>query len=235
MVFRFQSASNTVTGALAGVTLNLHSAPISGETVNLTLSPNTTDITSAVGDFVSAYNTLLGDVSSDIAYNRATGVAGPLQADSSAQSFFSDLISSTNFNSGSGALRTLTSLGITTNTDGSLNFDSTKLTTALQSNPTAVASFFQGSNSDGFAASLTNTLNTYTDPTNGAFTVDLSSISAEYQDLTQQTNTLETYLSSQQTILTAEYNKADIAIQQLPQEIKNTDALLGLNQSNSNS
>jgi flagellar hook-associated protein 2 len=228
------SASNTVTGAIAGVTLNLLSAPSSAETVNLSLSPDTTDITTAITNFVSAYNTLIGDVSTDIAYNNATSTAGPLQADSTAQSFYSDLLSSTNYNSGSSTLNTLNSLGITTNSDGTLSFNPGTLSTALASNPSAVASFFQGASDEGFATSLTNTLNTYTDPSNGAFTVDLSSISSENQDLTQQIDTLETYLSSQQTILTTEYNNADIAIQQLPQEIKNTDALLGMNQ-NSNS
>jgi flagellar hook-associated protein 2 len=228
------SASNTVTGAIAGVTLNLLSAPTNGETVNLSLSPDTADITTAITNFVSAYNSLIGEVSTDIAYNRTTSTAGPLLADSAAQSFYSDLLSATNYNSGSSISNTLDSLGITTNTDGTLSLNAGTLSRALQANPSAVASFFQPNSGSGFAESLTNTLSTYTDPSNGAFTVDLSSISAENQDLTQQINTLETYLSSQQTILTTEYNNADIAIQQLPQQLKNTDALLGLNQ-NSNS
>jgi flagellar hook-associated protein 2 len=228
------SASNTVTGAIAGVTLNLQSVPSNGETVNLTLSPDTTDITTAITNFVSAYNTLIGDVSSDIAYNSATSTAGVLQADSTAQSFYSDLLSATNYNSGSSISNTLESLGISTNSNGTLSLDAGTLSNALRSNPAAVSSFFEGAAGSGFSESLTNTLNTYTDPSNGAFTVDLSSISAENQDLSQQTATLETYISSQQTILTTEYNNADIAIQQLPEQIKNTDALLGLNQ-NSNS
>jgi flagellar hook-associated protein 2 len=73
----------------------------------------------------------------------------------------------------------------------------------------------------------------YTDPSEGAFTVDLQSISAENQDLTDQTNQLETYLTAQQTILTTKYNNADIAIQQLPQEIKQIQALLNPNSSSS--
>jgi flagellar hook-associated protein 2 len=227
------SASNTVVGALNGVTLNLASAS-PNETVNLTLSPDITDITSAVTNFVSAYNSVINDVSTDIAYNATTSTAGPLQADSAAQSFYSDLLAATNYNSGSGTLNTLTSLGINTNSDGTLSLDTSTLASALQSNPSGVAAFFQGTSDSGFAASLTNTLNTYTDPSDGAFTIDLQSISAENQDLNDQINTLETYLSSQQTLLTTQYNNADIAIQQLPQQIKNTDALLGLNQNSNN-
>ena len=98
-----------------------------------------------------------------------------------------------------------------------------------------MASFFQGTAQNGFAASLTSSLNTYIDPAQGAFTVDLQSISNENQDLTQETASLEVYLTSQQTILTAKYNAADIAIQQLPEKLKQIQALLNPNQDSSSS
>ncbi len=227
------SASNTVVGALNGVTLNLQSAA-AGQTIALNLAPDTTDIASAIGSFVSAYNALVSDATSDVAYSATTSTAGPLLSDSTGQSFYSDLLAATNYNSGTASLNTLTALGITTNSDGSLSFDPTKLSSALQSNPSAVATFFQGTSNNGFAATLTSTLNRYTDASDGAFTVDLQSISAENQDLTNETNTLQAYLNAQTTLLTAEYNKADIAIQQLPQQIKNTDALLGFDQKSGN-
>jgi flagellar hook-associated protein 2 len=227
------SASNTVSGAVSGVTLNLQSAS-PGTTVNLSLAPDTSDITSTVQSFISAYNTLIGNLNTDVAYNQSTSAAGPLQSDSAAQSFYSDLLSAVNFSGGSGSVTSLNDLGITANNDGTLSLNTTTLQNAIQTNPTGVATFFQGATGSGgtggFASSLTSTLSTYTDPSVGAFSVDLQSIAAENQDLTDQTNTLELYISSQQTILTQEYNNADIAIQQLPQQIQNTDALLGLTQ-----
>ena len=99
-------------------------------------------------------------------------------------------------------------------------------------NSAGVSLFFQGAARDGFAGTLSSTLSTYTDPTQGAFTVDLKSVKSEYQDLTDQTNTLELYVTSQQSILTAKYNAADIAIQQLPQKLKQLQALLNPNSNN---
>jgi len=226
------SSSNTVTGAISGVTLNLLGAS-PGTVINLDIAPDTDSITTAVNNYVTAYNTLISDVNTQIGYDATTQTAGVLQSDSVAQQLQSALLASTNYNAGSGTYPTLDSLGITTNTDGTLTLDSTQLATALQNNPSAVGAFFQGTALNGFANSLTSSLNLYTDPTQGAFTIDLQSIASENQDLTNQTNTLELYLSSQQTILTAQYNAADIAIQQLPEQIKQIQALLNPNSSSS--
>ena len=228
------SASNTVTGALSGVTLNLQGAAV-GTEIGLQIGPDTASISSAINSFVSDYNTLIANVNSQFAYNQATKVAGTLQQDSAVRGLQSQLLEASNYLSSSGTYATLTSLGITTNSDGTLSVNSTTLDTAIETNSTAVASFFQGTANNGFAGSLSSTLNTYTDPTEGAFTVDLQSISSENQDLTDRTNTLERYLTSQQTILTAQYNAADIAIQQLPQKIKQIQALLNPNSGSSSS
>jgi len=239
------SASNTVTGAISGVTLNLlgvssgsgsaSSGASSGSGITLTLAPDASSISSAVSSFVSAYNTLISDVNTQVSYNKSTSTGGVLESDSAAQGLQSALLAATNYGSGSGTYQSLDSLGITTNADGTLSLDSSTLSNAIQTNGAAVTSFFQGSALNGFASSLTSSLNTYTDPTEGAFTVDLQSISNENQDLTDQTNQLEVYLSAQQTILTTKYNNADIAIQQLPQEIKQIQALLNPNQDTSSS
>lgn len=228
------SASNTVTGAISGVTLNLQGAA-SGTEIGLQIGPDTSSISSAVSSFVSDYNTLITDVNSQFTYNKTTNVAGTLQQDSAIQGLQSQLLAAGNYLASSGTYTTLTSLGITTNSDGTLSLNTATLDTAIQTNSTAVASFFQGTANDGFAGALADTLNTYTDPTEGAFTIDLQSISSETQDLTNETNTLELYLTSQQTILTAQYNAADIAIQQLPQQIKQIQALLNPNSDSSSS
>ena len=228
------SASNTVTGALSGVTLNLQGAA-SGTEIGLQIGPDTASISSAINSFVSDYNTLISDVNSQFTYNSTTNVAGTLQQDSAVQGLQSQLLQASNYLASSGTYTTLTSLGITTNSDGTLSVNASTLDNAIAANSTAVASFFQGTANNGFAGSLSNTLSTYTDPTEGAFTIDLQSISSENQDLTDQTNTLELYLTSQQTILTAQYNAADIAIQQLPEQIKQVQALLNPNSDSSSS
>ena len=222
------SASNTVTGAVNGLTLNLQGLS-SGPAATISLAPSTSDILTALSSFVNDYNTLISDANAQFAYNSATQTDGTLSSDSAVRSFQSDLLGATNFSlSGGGSLSSLASLGIATNQDGTLSLDPSTLSNAITNNFSGVLSFFQGTaTTTGFAASLTNTLNNYTDPTQGAFTVDLSSISSENQDLTNEIDTFQTYISQQQTTLTAEYNAANIALQQLPSQIKQTQVLLG--------
>ncbi len=220
------SASNTVTGAISGVTLNLQSISPGTTPVILTVAPDTTSIATAVNAFVSAYNTLIADVNSQFVYNSTTGTTGALSSDSTVRALQSDLLGATNYSSGSGGLNSLASLGISTKSDGTLTVDSSTLSSAISSNLSGVTSFFQGGNANGFIASLETSLSVYTNPSQGAFTVDLTSISSENTDLTSQTSTLELYLSTVQANLTTEYNSADIALSQLPQTLKQINALL---------
>lgn len=228
------SASNTVSGAISGVTLNLETASSSPVTVSTGADPSS--IESSVSSFVSAYNTLITDLNKQFTYSTSTSSEGVLASDSVARSLQNDVLGAANLTVGTGAMNTLQSLGITTNQDGTLSLDTSTLDSALSSNPQAVADFFQGANGTaGFATTFVNTLNNYIDPSQGAFTVDLQSISNENQDLQSQINNFQTYLSSQQTLLTTEYNNANIALEQLPQTIKNTQVLLGDYSSSSSS
>ncbi len=94
--------------------------------------------------------------------------------------------------------------------------------------------FFEGASLNGFANSLSNTLNTFTDAADGAFKVDLSSIATENANLTTEINDFETnYISVQQTLLTADFSSAEIALQQLPAEMQQLNAELGNNSNGS--
>ena len=230
------SASNTVTGAITGLTIDLQGVT-TGTPVTLTLAPDSTDITSTLTSFVNDYNTLITDVNDQFAYNASTGTDGTLSSDSATRSLQSDLLDATNFSSTtSGALPNLGSLGISTRDDGTLTLNTTTLQNALDSNFSGVVSFLQGdSASTGFATALTNTLNNYTDPGSGAFTVELSSLNGEYLDLGNQITNDQDYLTQEQTILTTEYNKANVALQELPSKIQQTQVLLGEDTSSSKS
>lgn len=227
------SASNTVTGAITGVTFSLQ-AP-SANPVTITLAPDSSTIQSTLSSFVNSYNTLIKDLNAQFTYNGATSSEGVLAADSAARSLQSDVLGASNLTIGFGSIQTLASLGITTNQDGTLTLDSSKLSQAISTNYSGVVGFFQGSNGTaGFASTLIGTLGGYTDPSQGSFTVDLKSNSNEFNDLQDQINRYEIYIATQQTLLTTEYNNANIALQQLPQKIKQTNALLGNNSNSGN-
>jgi flagellar hook-associated protein 2 len=230
------SASNTVTGALPGVTLNLQSAS-PGTEVNLSVQPDTSQASSSISQFVTDYNTLIGDVNAQFA-DSGSG-QGVLADDPTLQTLQSALLGSLDFTSttGSGSSSTTTSLatlGISVNSDGTLSVDSGTLNNALQNNFSTVQNFFQGAALNGFANSLDQQLTNFTSPADGAFTVDLQSISTEYTTLQGDINDFQTnIITPLQAQLQSEFSKAEIALQQLPNTIRSLDEQLGLNTNSS--
>lgn len=227
------SATNTVTGAVNGVTFNLLSASPPNTSVNIAVSPDTNAAATAVQNFVSAFNTVVGDVNTQYQVG-ANNQEGPLAGDSTLSLLQSDLLSVAGYTSGTGAIESLGDLGITMNSDGTLTLNTATLDSAIQSNFSDVQTFLQGTSSNGFVSFINNQMSALTDANNGAFTVDLQSISNENQDLQTQINNYNVYLQDQQTLLTNEYNQADIALQELPSLEAQINAELGNQSSGSN-
>ena len=120
--------------------------------------------------------------------------------------------------------------------DGTLTVDSATLDSALQNNFSDVQTFFQGTALNGFANALDQQLTNFISPADGAFTVDLQSLSTQYNDLqTDITNFQTNYIAPLKTQLNSEYSQAEILLQQLPTEMKQIDEELGENNNNSSS
>jgi len=231
------SASNTVTGVISGVTLNLQSAS-PGTKVTLTVSHDTSSASTAINQFVTDYNTLIKAVNTQFTYTSGSG-QGVLAEDPTVRSLQSDLLGSLDYTStnGSGSSATTTSLasmGITVNSDGTLSVDSATLNSALENNYSQVQNFFQGSALNGFANSMDQQLTSFISPADGAFTVDLQSISSQYTTLQDDINNFQTnIITPLKARLTTEYSDAEEALQELPGKIKDIDAELGMNSSSS--
>ena len=226
-----QSASNTVTGAIPGVTLSLLGAA-PGSQLDLTVASDASSVSTAINQFVTDYNTAIGLVNSQFSLT-STGTEGALGADPTLRSLQTVLEQAINY-IGTPATGTTTKvsslndLGITAGTDGTLSVDSTTLNNALINNPSDVQNFFEGSALNGFANTVYNEINAYTAPSTGAFTVDLTSISAASSAITTEINNFESgYIASQTTILTADYTSAEVALQQLPQQMAELNSELG--------
>jgi flagellar hook-associated protein 2 len=238
------SATNTVTGAISGVTLTLLGAS-PGTEVNLTVASDATQVSTAINQFVTDYNTAMGLLNTQFSVNSTTNAdgstttsQGALATDPTVVSLQSALEQALNYTNtpatGTTTVASLSDLGITMNADGTLAVDTPTLDDALTANPTDVQNFLEGASLNGFANSMTNALNSFTDPANGAFTVDLNGLSATNTDLTSQISDYETnYIANQQTVLTAEFSKAEVALQQLPQEMQQIQAELGNNNNGS--
>jgi len=222
------SASNKVTGAISGVTLTLLGAS-SSTAVNLTVASDASAASTALNQFVTDYNTAIGLLTTQ--YTVSGGSEGVLASDPTIRALQSTLQSALGYSytptSGTTTVSSLYSLGITVGNDGTLTVDSNKLNSALTNSASDVQNFFQGEALNGFAASFHSSMNTYTNAANGAFKVDLSSISTEYSDLTTQIDDYESgYIASQQTLLTAMYTKAESALESLTTTMDQINSLL---------
>lgn len=230
------SASNTVSGAVSGVTLNLTGTVAADSPVTLSVGADTTTIGNALSTFVSDYNSALSLVNSQFTYSTSSGSQGVLSGDSTMRSLQSALLGIVSYSAGSGgtsSIQSLANLGVTMNDDGSLTLDTSTLNTAM-ANPSAVQTFFQGAALNGFAQKFSSEISAFNSPANGSITNEISNLNEQYTDLQSQVNDYESgYIASQRTVLTAMYSQAEIALQELPAQMQEIQNELGNNNSNS--
>jgi flagellar hook-associated protein 2 len=155
--FAHHSETNTVTGAIDGVTLNLKKAD-DDAVHSLTISNDLTTVAARAKKFVDEFNALAKKMAELRSFEPATKKAGPMLGDALLRSVESELRANvTNPVAGEqGAYRTLASVGITTQRDGTLSLDSTKFTAALEADFDGVARLFGGDN--GVATRLSDAL-----------------------------------------------------------------------------
>jgi flagellar hook-associated protein 2 len=140
------SKTNTVT-SLSGLTIKLQAEGTS----TLSVSANTDGIAGSVESFVMAYNTLLTVTNGLTKVTQTTDKdgnpttqAGALVADSGLRSLMSQIRSALVAPTGSGSLRMLADLGVSTNRDGTLAVDKSRLSEAVKANPGEIKELFTG-------------------------------------------------------------------------------------------
>ena len=147
-------ASNTVTDAIKGVTLNLQQTNV-GSPVTVSLAKDTSTISKNISAFVDAYNTLATAVNKQTSYNATTKTGAVLNGDASARSILTSIRAELGKAvSDAGGLKTLSDIGIAFQRDGTLKLEKpAKLEAALASNFEGVSSLF--SSTSGVATRLT--------------------------------------------------------------------------------
>ena len=134
-------ASNTITDAIGGVTLNLLAT--STDNVNLSVASNKDAIKTSVTAFVDAYNKLDTSLRSLTKYDPAGKSSGALLGDATTRSVITQIKSvMTNAVNSGGAFTSLSQIGVSFQATGQLALDSTKLDTAVASNFQDIAGLF---------------------------------------------------------------------------------------------
>jgi flagellar hook-associated protein 2 len=134
------SGSNTINGVVPGLSLTLAQSG----SATVTVSQNATALETAAENMVSAINNVLGKIAQNTTYTQASG-GGPLFGNVGIEIIRSDLLSAisttTNPDASLGSpYSSLSSIGFTVTSGGSVTFDATTFENAAQSNYGAVAS-----------------------------------------------------------------------------------------------
>lgn len=208
------SPSNTITSALSGVTLTLAGTTTAGAPASVTVSTDTSTIQTNISAFVSAYNTLESALQSLGGFDSSTGTAGPMMGSallSGIQNQVQNALYSV-VNTGSTTYNTLASVGIMTNSDGSLSLNSSTLSVAMATNFSAVSQLFSGTS--GVATSL-NSLLTQNLSSTGSIAAKSQSLTAQENALTAQTTQLNTQMAALTASLTQQYSALNTLLSSL--------------------
>ena len=231
----YVSTTNTITGAIAGITLNLGGAA-PGTAVQLSVEADTARIIGAINTFVDAYNRVISEINSQFKVDLTTNSEGPLASDSALRSLQSILLRDATYSvTGNSGLVNLASLGINMNDDGTLSVGTTPsgqtMSQVLAGNPQAFQSFFQNATGMGFANVFHTDLIQLTDSTQGLISVDLAQNKAQQNDLADTIANFQDRLAAQQQALTKQFSLVNATLQAYPlllQQVTDTLASMDL-------
>ncbi|WP_284734756.1 flagellar filament capping protein FliD [Sphingosinicella terrae] len=134
--------TNSFSDLVPGVQIDLKKAA-PGTIVSLGITRPTGAISQAVGDFVAAFNELMGMIAETTAAG-VNGAGGPLRGDLGVREMqrqLRELTAKELVHSGTGP-RTLAEIGVKTNRDGTLSLDTARLETMLADDPEGVEALF---------------------------------------------------------------------------------------------
>jgi flagellar hook-associated protein 2 len=224
------SASNTITGAISGVTMQLlgkSTTPVQVEVANNTLS-----VSSAVSTMVNDYNAVVSALSAQEGKD-ASGKAEPLYG-SPLISQLQQMLSSVLNTPSATSLTSVTQVGLSLNSTGTLSLNSDQLTAALNDNYSGVQALFQ--NTSSFGLNLEQAVNNAgTGSTTSILSQAQTANNSAETNLNSTISTMDARIATQQTSLTAALNAANQTLQEIPMQLNMVNeiysAITGYNQS----
>ena len=215
------SASNTVSTAIPGVTFQLLGT--SSSAVQVQITNDTADISSAMNSFVTAYNAVVKDLTTQEG-NDSSGNAEPLYGNPTVSLMQTQLSQALLGGAASGAVSSITQLGVTVNDDGTLTYSDSGMQSMLDSNFNDVVGFLQ--NTGSFGMNLTSVLNGLSSSdTTGALYLAEQQNTNEEATLNTDVSNEEALLATEKTSLTTELNTANQVLQSIPSQLSEVNEM----------
>ncbi len=143
------SATNTITNPVDGIELTLKAAD-AGVVKTLSIADDNSKISTSTASFVASFNELINSLNAATFYDAASGTKGLFLGDAVIRNIENQVRNVLNKTVGDTTVKynSMASIGITTTSDGTLEFDSTKLDAALSEDPDQVRNLFSGNSSN---------------------------------------------------------------------------------------
>jgi flagellar hook-associated protein 2 len=226
------SSSNTVTDALAGVTLTLKATTASDVSVSIGApGPDTSAVQAKVQAFIDQYNSTIefirGKLNEKVVPNPQTDadrVKGVLQNDSALSGLLANLRSAiadpvSGRPTASSLLSQIgVSTGASTGDAGKLKLDSAKLTDALTNRFADTKALLNNATGDystmGLSQRLDSIVNAWTDSSTGIISSRISSEQSTIDALTQRSADMDVRLATREQALKAQFTAMETALSQ---------------------
>lgn len=210
------SKTNTVNSAIEGVTLELKGLTEADQPLTVGVTLDEAGVKKQVQSFVDAYNKLIGVVNSQtkvtpVGSDKAP-VTGALVGDATARTLLNTIRNELVSVQGSGSIRALTDIGITTQKDGTLKVDDDKLAAVMDNSFEALSGLFAGEK--GLATRLDEKLKPYTE-TGGILEQRNKVMTETISKIDKQKEDLERRITSLQERLYKQFNAMDMLVGQL--------------------
>lgn len=219
------SKTNTISGAISGISLDLlqETGADPSKAITVTVGENTAGLKTSIQAYVDAYNTLVKTANSLSASSKdADGntVLGPLTNDPTTRALLSDLRKQLAMEGNGDRLTSLSQLGINTQKDGTLEFNSVKYDTAMKEKKLGadIQELFSGTN--GVFERMNKAIEPYLQ-TGGILDSRKSGLDKLQTDLTNQQLALGRRIDALTETLTKRYVAMDTLVGKLEAQRKN--------------
>jgi flagellar hook-associated protein 2 len=211
------SATNTVTGVIAGVSLNL-TGTNPDTAINLNVYQDNSDVESQVSTLVDNMNKAFEFINSQNTYDSESTTANILMGNGNLYSIKRTMVNTVLENiSGNTKYTTAASIGLEFQDDGTLSIDADKFAAALSDNPSEVLNAVKTLSTD-----LYKNLNVYVDPYVGTIKSIEDTINEQIDNLNDQLDQVDANCAKQAEVLEAQYT----ALQTLLSQSESTKTFL---------
>jgi flagellar hook-associated protein 2 len=213
-------SSNTVQNAIPGVTLELKAPTAAATPITVNIVRDTEPLKGKLEDFITNYNFTIQLINKEFAYTGEARVGDSLSGDAALRGM-KDRLAMTVVTSLSGftsPYNRLASLGITTQNDGTLEFEAATFDDVMATNEDEVITFFIGdatAGTIGLAETFDDLISQYVDSGDGILTKKVSGYSDQVSDIDDQIDDMERRIDKYEQRLRMQFAAMEQAISQM--------------------